>query len=310
MSRASDTGLPEPVDVPPRAPGLVWDLIYLCRPHHWTKNIFVLAPWLFSGGVWNPSLCFSSLAGLACFCLWSSSVYSLNDAVDAKADRTHPRKRERPVAAGRLTPAAAAALATGLAMTATVLSYAWLPPGFLLFGLLYAVNGVAYCLIFRNHVIADVLIIAIGFVLRLLAGCAAIDVEASSWLLVCGFSLALLLGFGKRRSEIALADRGSEFREVLATYTGQKLDVLLAISSSVCLLSYMLYTVAPETAERHGSHRLIYTVPFVAYGVFRYLFKAQEGAADSPVDLLLRDPVFAINGACWVAAVAAALYFP
>lgn len=280
----------------------------MCRAHHWTKNVFVLAPLLFSGRMWVPSLWLASLVALLCFCLWSSGVYCLNDVLDAEKDRRHPRKCKRPIAAGRVAPTTALVLSFFLAASASILAYTLLPLAFLMFGAIYVLNALAYCLIVRNEIILDVLVIAIGFVLRLLAGCAAITVEPSSWLLVCGFSLALLLGFGKRRSEVALPNQPSEYRAVLKNYSSQKLDVLLAISSSVCLVAYMLYTVSPETVQRHGSEKLIYTVPFVAYGVFRYVFKAQEGVGDGPVDILLRDPVFAINGICWALAVAVVIY--
>src|SRR5262249_33704356 len=153
-------------------------------------------------------------------------------------------------------------------------------------------NSLAYCLVLKHKVIVDVLMIATGFVLRILAGCSAIDCQASTWILVCGFSLALLLGFGKRRAELVRVRQRHGFRPALENYDNAKLDVLLAICASLCLLSYMLYTVASETMALHGTRHLLYTVPFVAYGLFRFVFKVQEGKGDGPTDILLHDPVF------------------
>jgi 4-hydroxybenzoate polyprenyltransferase len=191
---------------------------------------------------------------------------------------------------------------SGFALATTAL-----PPSFRLLGLIYLGNSLAYCLWLKHRVIVDVLLIGIGFVLRLLAGCAAIDVPPSHWLVVCGFSLALVLGFGKRRTEVANLESSSEYRPLLRVYDAHKLDTLLSIVCSVCLLSYMLYTIDPQTVSRHGTSLLIYTVPFVAYGLFRFVFKAQEGKGDGPVEILAGDPVFALDVLLWLAAVVAIL---
>src|SRR5262249_21287673 len=159
----------------------------------------------------------------------------------------------------------------------------------------YLLNSIAYCLLLKHQVIADVLSIAIGFVLRLLAGCAAIGAEPSSWIIVCGFSLATLLGFGKRKLELGNLQQPGTYLPILTLYSEEKLNLLLGITASLCLLSYMLYTVSPETIRLHGTEQLVYTVPFVAYGVFRFLFKVQDGQYDGPVELLLKDRVFAVN---------------
>ena len=154
------------------------------------------------------------------------------------------------------------------------------------------------------------LLIAIGFCLRILAGCAALSLHASSWILVCGFSLAMLLGFGKRRLEIDQDGLDTRYRRSLQSYSVAKLNMLLSITSSICLLSYMLYTVSPQTISLHRTGNLIYTVPFVAYGIFRYLFKVQEGRHDGPVEILLKDPIFALNGLAWIMMVAAIFFVP
>jgi 4-hydroxybenzoate polyprenyltransferase len=287
------------------------DFLRLSRLHQWTKNVFVLAPILFSESIAKPEALLQAGLAFVCFCLWSSSVYCLNDLLDAEADRLHPRKCDRPIPSGRVTPALAIVFGAGLAVAACAIAIFFLPAKFLIFGLVYLANSVLYCLLLKHRVIVDVLSIAIGFVLRLLAGCAAISVAPTSWILVCGFSLAMLLGFGKRRLEIDAVTQSSEFRSTLQSYSVDKLNLVLGITSSICLLSYMLYTVSPETVKLHHTTSLVYTIPFVAYGVFRYLFKVQEGHYDGPVEVLLKDPIFAVNGAMWLATIIAVLYlFP
>jgi decaprenyl-phosphate phosphoribosyltransferase len=285
------------------------DIVTICRPRQWTKNVFVLAPVLFSESIGKPANLLSAGIAFVCFCLWSSSVYCLNDVLDAKADRQHPRKRNRPIPSGRVSSALATMLGIGLAVLGGIIAYQALPLPFLFFGSIYLANSVLYCLLLKHRVIVDVLSIAIGFVLRLLAGCAAINVEPTSWILVCGFSLAMLLGFGKRRLEVDAVSQASEFRPALQSYSIDKLNLVLGVTSSICLLSYMLYTVSPQTVQLHHTDKLVYTVPFVAYGIFRYIFKVQEGQHDGPVEVLLKDPIFAINGLLWLVTIIAVLYF-
>lgn len=302
-----------PFSAPAAPPGprvILLDLARLCRPKQWAKNVFVLAPLLFSGALFDPRQWLLAGVALGCFCLLSSAVYCLNDALDAPTDRRHPRKRNRPVASGRVSAGAALALGALLVLTAAAVAWQALPKSFLLLGAAYLVNNVLYCWFLKHRAIVDVLCIAIGFVIRIIAGCVAIGVAPSSWVLVCGFSLALLLGFGKRRLEVAALANGAEFRPVLISYSAEKVNLLLGITSSMCLLSYMLYTVSPQTIALHKTDQLVYSVPFVAYGVFRYLLKVQEGKHDGPVEVLLKDPVFFLNGLLWVGSIVAILYLP
>jgi 4-hydroxybenzoate polyprenyltransferase len=291
----------------PKASQLV-GLLRLMRPAQSVKNIFVLAAVLFSGRLGDVDALRASFIAFIAFCLWSSAIYCLNDVLDAKADRAHPRKCRRPIPAGDVSPNIAFLLAATLAIGGVALSFA-LPPGFLLIGSLYVANSILYSVFLKHRVIVDVIMIAIGFVLRLLGGCEAVGVQASPWIVVCGFSLALLLGFGKRRLEIGASQLPESYRPTLQSYTAEKLNMLLGATSAVCLLAYMLYTVSPETIQLHGTNRLVYTVPFVAYGIFRYLFKVQEGKYDGPVEVLLRDYVFVLNGFAWMSAVLIVLYF-
>ncbi len=301
------------LDVAPRTKAaygrlLMSDLVSLCRPKQWTKNIFVLAPLIFSGYVTEPVAYRCAVPAMICFCLWSSAVYCLNDVLDAAADRQHPRKRVRPVASGRVSASAALILMAVFVLAGLASATAVLPTSFLLVGVLYLANSLLYCVLLKYRVIVDVLSIAIGFDLRLVAGCAAIGVTPTSWILICGFSLAMLLGFGKRRLEIDGMDDPMAYRCSLQSYSPEKLNILLGITASTCLLSYMLYSVSPDTIRLHQTSRLIYTVPFVAYGIFRYIFKVQEGRHDGPVEVLAHDPVFAVNGLLWSIVVIAVLY--
>jgi 4-hydroxybenzoate polyprenyltransferase len=294
---------------PGRPFAAVRDWVSLFRPREWLKSGFVLAPFLFSQSPCNLPLLAQGLIACFCFCLLASAVYAVNDIVDAAADRVHPRKKHRPIASGAISPLAAGAGAFLLVGAALGLAVATLAPAFLLLAGLYVANSLAYCLFLKHRVILDVIVIAGGFVIRLLAGCVAIGVRPSSWLVACGFSLALVLGFGKRRMEIVGLRDGTRFRPALRSYDAAKLDTLSAIVTALTLVTYMLYTVAGDTVARHHTGNLIYTIPFVAYGLFRYLFKTQEGRGDDPTDVLLKDPVFALNGVLWVASVAAVLYW-
>ncbi len=291
-----------------RRPSLL-ALVRLCRPQQWVKNVFVLAPLLFSGTLLSLGHLIPAVIAFGCYCLASSAVYVLNDMLDAGRDRQHPRKCQRPIASGAVSEAQAVVLLLALFAATALAAFALLPTGAVLLIGMYLLGSVLYCAWLKHCVLADVLWIATGFVLRLLGGCLAIQVEPSSWIVVCGFSLALVLGFGKRRTEVANLQEPDAYRPVLRSYNPAKLDTLLAISTAVCLLAYMLYTVSAETIERHQTRNLIYTVPLVAYGLFRYLLKTQEGDGDGPVEILVRDPVFSLTGVLWGGAVLLVLYF-
>lgn len=292
-------------DIRPRS--FVVAIIQLVRPKEWIKNVFVVVPLVFSGNLVNPAGWRHSLMALVAFCLGSAATYALNDAIDATKDSAHPRKRYRPVASGAISIYTAASLSVLLAIAAVAVALT-LNRGLAICVLAYLTNSLLYCLFFKRHEIVDVLAIAIGFVIRLLGGCAALSIEPTSWVVVCGFSLALVLGFGKRRLEVSGLRLAADYRPVLSNYQPDKLNLLLGISASMCLLSYMQFTVAPSTVLEHGTDKLVYTVPFVAYGIFRYLFKVQEGKHDGPVEVLSHDPVFAINAILWAIAVVLVLY--
>lgn len=290
----------------PTSSGSLHQWLVALRPRHWLKNSFVLAPILFAEKFAQPAAILAITLAFAAFCLASSAGYLLNDVLDRVTDAQHPRKRRRPIAAGHITPGTALVVAALLAMGSLAVA-ALDSLAVTAFVAAYLANTVLYALLLRHRVIIDVIAIAIGFVLRLLAGCAALDVTPSSWLVICGFSLALVLGFGKRRVEVSAADVTPEYRSALVSYSEPKLDTLLAVTAAVCLLAYMLFTTAPDTVARHGTDRLIYTVPLVAYGLFRYIFKVQEARHDGPTEVITTDPIFAITGLIWGIACAAIL---
>jgi 4-hydroxybenzoate polyprenyltransferase len=284
-------------------------LIRLARPTHWVKNGFVAAPLLFANPASLGEAVVQSATAVAVFSLMASAIYCFNDVLDAESDRAHPTKRARPIAAGLISPELGVAWGCTLAAGAIALSWFKLPLAVLAVLGAYVVNNVLYNGRVKTVAIADVISIATGFVLRLVAGAIAIGVVASSWLLVCSFSLALFLGFGKRRSELALAEQGRVYRPVLRAYTPSTLDSAMGISATLTLMCYMLYTIAPETREAHGTGNLIYTVPPVFYAMFRFIFKVQDARGESPEELLLRDRVMLLTAGAWVGLVLLVLKF-
>jgi len=284
-------------------------LLRLARPKHWVKNGFVAAPLLFARPEpFQHALGLAAIA-VAVFSLLASAIYCFNDVLDAESDRAHPTKRARPIASGAVSPGLGIAWGLLLAGSALALAWWWLPRAFLAIFGAYVVNNALYNGYLKHVAIADVISIAAGFVLRLVAGAIAISVVASSWLLVCSFSLALFLGFGKRRSELALAEQGRAYRKVLEAYTSSTLDSAMSISATLTLMCYMLYTIAPETQATHHTANLVFTVPPVFYAMFRFIFKVQAAKGETPEELLLSDPVMLGSGAAWVGLVVLVLNF-
>ena len=280
------------------------ELLRLARPHHWSKNGFVLAGLLF-GHAWSvPPVVAAALAATLAFCLASSAVYAFNDALDARHDREHPEKRERPVARGAVSPALAHAFGAVLAMLALAAA-AWASRGVLISVAAYLVLNAAYSLGLKRVPVLDVFIIAAGFMLRLLAGTWGLGIEPSRWLLACGFLLTLFLGFAKRRAEIArLAEAAGQHRPVLEAYSAEFLDQAVFGCALGMMLSYAFYTVADSTVVVHGTDRLIWTLPWVLLGTFRYLYRLRyRGGGADPAQELLRDPLLAISVLGWVATV-------
>ncbi len=281
-------------------------LVRAMRPHQWTKNLFVFAPLLFARS-WDtvPRV----LAAFGAFCLVASAIYLLNDSLDREQDRLHPVKRNRPIASGALGVPTALGVAVVLAVVA--LAWAWgglESPGLTLVLAVYLVIQALYSLRLKHMVVLDVLCIASGFVLRLLAGGFAGGVPQSEWIVICTIFLSLFLALCKRRHEVsALGEQAEEHREILGQYPISLLDQLISAATAATLVTYALYTVDDRTVSAHGLDRdglslMVATVPFVIYGVFRYLYLVhrREGGG-SPTTTLARDGASVVNGLLFLA---------
>ncbi|TXT26861.1 MAG: UbiA prenyltransferase [Gallionellaceae bacterium] len=265
------------------------DLLRLMRPHQWVKNTFVFVGLLFGHAWHDSSLVAHVLLAFVAFCLMSSAIYTINDMVDVEQDRHHPKKCKRPLASGSISMAAAAMLAALLAACSLALAFA--ASKIVLFVLVaYALMNIAYSLRLKHVVILDIFIIATGFMLRILAGTLGVGIPPSQWLLLCGLMVTLFLGFTKRRAEIIALneDNKAAHRKVLEHYSPVLLDKMIGVTAAGLIMSYSLYTMNPDTIRIHGTANLIYTVPFVMYGVFRYIYLLhhQRGGGDTSHDLV------------------------
>jgi len=279
------------------------ELLRLMRPHQWVKNAFVFIGLLFGHAWHDPQLVVQAVIAFGAFCMMSSAIYTVNDIVDVEQDKQHPKKCKRPLASGAVSISAAAMLALLLGALGLVLAYAASP---IVLAILagYALMNIAYSLRLKHVVILDVFIIATGFMLRILAGTLGIGIAPSQWLLLCGLMVTLFLGFTKRRAEIiALNDDKAAHRKVLDHYSPVLLDKMIGITASGLIMSYSLYTMNPDTIRIHGTANLIYTVPFVMYGVFRYIYLLhhQNRGGDTAHDLV-RDPHLFIVVGAWLVA--------
>jgi 4-hydroxybenzoate polyprenyltransferase len=285
-------------------------LVRSLRPAQWAKNLFVVAPAVFSGLLLDERVALRVALALVAFCFASSSVYLVNDLRDREEDRNHPLKRHRPLAAGTLKVSTAVAAILVLAGTAAAISvYLGGRFGLILGG--YLLLNLLYTFWLKHMVILDVMSISMGFVLRVEAGAAATGVEGSRWLFLCTIFIALFLAFSKRRHEITLlAAAAAGQRRVLDQYSPAFLDQMMNVVTASSVVSYALYAVAPETVEKYGTYDLIYTIPMVLYGIFRYLYLMyQQPGERNPTEAILRDPPFLINMLLWGAAVVWIVYF-
>lgn len=271
---------------------LLTELFRLLRVYQWPKNGFVFAGVLFSH-LWHDGPLLTSVLFVAiAFCFVSSSVYIFNDLFDIRSDRNHPTKKNRPIASGKVSVQVASLLSGVLFVTGILLSFfvSELSGGILLS---YAILNVFYTLWLKRVVILDVFCIALGFMLRILAGTLGIGIAPSKWLLVCGLFLTLFLGFTKRRAELSQVEGSEEgkSRESLQSYQKSFLDQIIAACAGGVILSYSLYTMSPETVALHHTDQLMYTIPFVTFGIFRYLFLlySRKSGGDPSWDLA-RDP--------------------
>ncbi len=283
----------------------VLELLRLMRPHQWVKNAFVFIGLLFGHAWHDANLVTQVVMAFAAFCLVSSAVYVFNDIVDLEQDRLHPKKCLRPLAAGKIGMSAAIMLAALLGVLGFVLAFI-ASSKVLLILVGYALMNIAYSLRLKHVVILDVFIIATGFMLRILAGTLGVGIPPSQWLLLCGLMVTLFLGFTKRRAEIiVLTEDKAAHRKVLEHYSPMLLDKMIGITAAGLIMSYSLYTMNADTIRIHGTANLIYTVPFVMYGVFRYIYLLhRQSRGGDPSHDLVRDPhLFIVVGAWLVATI-------
>jgi 4-hydroxybenzoate polyprenyltransferase len=287
------------------------NLLNALRPGQWTKNLLVFAGLLFGMQLFVPSAVLRALAAFAIFCGLSGVVYLLNDILDRDSDRRHPLKSKRPIASGALSvhSATVSAIAIGALALAGSVALGWT---FALVAAAYLGLQALYSTSLKHVVIIDVLTLSFGFVLRAVAGAVAVNVEFSHWLLVCTILLALFIALNKRRHEITLlADDAATHRPILGEYSEYLLDQMIAVVTASTLISYVFYTISPETQEKFGTPWLGLTIPFPLYGIFRYLYLVhrREGGG-SPSELLLTDRPLLVCVALWATAVAVIIYRP
>jgi 4-hydroxybenzoate polyprenyltransferase len=290
---------------------LLRSLVVSLRPQQWTKNLVVFAALLFGRQLLDGTAVLRALVAFGVFCALSGVVYLVNDVFDREQDRRHPIKKTRPIASGALQPGTATAIAVALSAGALLVAFA-LGPAFGVASATYVALLAAYSVVLKHLVILDVIVIALGFVLRAAGGALAIGVPISHWLLVCTILLALFLALAKRRHELVLlADDATSHRRILREYSPYLLDQMIGVVTASTLMGYALYTVSPETIEKFGSDRLLLTLPFPIYGIFRYLYLVhQKQGGGSPAEMLLEDRPLLLCVALWAAAVVVIVYHP
>lgn len=282
------------------------------RPHHWTKNLILFAGVIFAEQLDDMGLLLRSLAAFAVFCAVSSAVYGINDISDVEKDRKHPEKRHRPLPAGQVTVPGVAVMSMLLLAAGLAGGWALAPSFAVVVGIYFAMNLV-YSMWLKHVAVLDLMVLASGFVLRAVGSVEALgrpDIAISAWLILCTFFLALFIGAGKRRAELSLLEaQASEHRQALSGYSLVFLDRILGTTTTAAVIGYAIYTLAPETQAKFGTHRLVYTVPFVVYGLFRYTYLVYERrAGGNPTEAILSDPPLLVNVLVWVAAVYVIIY--
>jgi 4-hydroxybenzoate polyprenyltransferase len=286
-------------------------LIVSLRPDQWTKNLIVFAALIFAVQLFDPAALALASAAFLIFCGLSGAVYLINDVSDREADRLHPLKKMRPIASGALSSGAALSWAAALIVVGLAAAFA-LRPMFGVAAASYVALVIWYSRALKHVVIVDVMSIAIGFVLRAVAGGLVIGVPISDWLLVCTILGALFLGLAKRRHELTLLAEGATgHRRILEEYDPYLLDQMIAVVAAATLVAYIIYCASPDTAEKFGTQWLVLTTPFPIYGIFRYLYLVhRKHGGGSPSDLLLRDRPLLGCVALWGLAIVLIIYRP
>lgn len=282
----------------------VGSYIKLIRPKQWIKNFFVIAPAVFARELFHPDAATLTLRAFLGFCFTASAVYVINDIVDVEADRAHPEKKHRPIAAGRISTGEALGIVAAL-LGLVVILMSGMNLRYCVIVALYFVMNLAYSYKLKEVVLLDVFIIAAGFMLRVLAGAVAINVTVSSWIVLCTLFISLFLGFAKRRSELAsnIEAGSTSERKVLTLYRVDFVDQMLTIAAAGAVISYALYTVAPRTVEYFGTDNLIYTTVFVVYGIFRYLYLIHYSfSTENPTNAVTSDKTILVVVFLWILA--------
>ena len=289
----------------------VKEIIKLARPRHWIKNVIVIFPLFFGLQMCDSCAWGSVLLAAAAFCFVSSFAYIINDIKDADSDRSHPNKKNRPLASGRVSVASAAGwavvfLAVGMLLGLAVSLF------LLLIIAVYALLQLGYTFFFKHIVLIDVICISLGFVLRAVAGAVAIKVAISPWLFICMFTFCLFLGFCKRYNELVTIgdiDTAQNHRNTLLEYTPDLLTHLITISAGIAVVAFLLYGVNDRTVEHFGTNYFTYTLPIIIYGVFRFAMLSMKGSYADPTDLILRDRPFQITVFIWLLSALCIIYW-
>ena len=273
------------------------------------KNLFVYTGLIFSRNLMDPHLLVKVTIGFGLFSLMASSMYLFNDIRDVPNDRNHPEKQYRPIAAGKVKILAAYVVVAAFGVISLVAAF-WLDPKFSAILAIYGAVNVAYSIRLKHVAIVDIMIIAFGFVLRVIAGTMLTGVSPSDWLIICTMTFSLFLGFSKRRLELVLAeDNAGDQRLVLDNYSLPFLDQMISVVTGCTVISYALYTVASETIARFATRNLVFTIPFVLYGVFRYLYLVyHRPSGENPTEIVLKDLPLLVNLGLWFMVVLIVIY--
>ena len=313
MARSTSPNLAVPDPALTEIPGrpVAFHILVALRPQQWTKNLLVFAGLVFARRLFDPTAVLAAVEAFAIFCALSGVVYLINDVADRDTDRQHPLKRQRPIASGALSVPMALGAAAVIASAAVAAAFVvnWKLG---LVSITYLALQALYSGPLKHVVIIDVLTVAIGFVLRAVAGAVAVDVVISHWLFVCTILLALFIALAKRRHElILLAEDATSHRPILGEYSPYLVDQMISVVTASTLITYIFYTISPETTAKFGTEWLGLTIPFPLYGIFRYLYLVhRRGGGGSPADLLLNDRPLLTCVLLWVITVVLIIYRP
>lgn len=282
---------------------MIPQLIKLARPKQWVKNFFVFAPLLFSKHIFEPAYVINSFEAFFTFCLASSAVYIINDILDVESDRAHPKKKYRPIASGEISIRQAVIFFIVL-LIMVLFTFFFQNPAFIFLTIIYFITNLFYSVKIKSVVLLDVFFISFGFMLRVLGGAAAISVPVSSWMVLTTIFISLFLAISKRRGELSQIINNENIekqRPVLKEYSVEFADQLNTIAAAGTIISYALYTVSERTVATFGTEKLIYTTPFVIYGIFRYMYLMhKKNLGESPTSIVTKDIPILLTVICWL----------